>query len=70
MSGIVGSAGSKSKLFNFFGYIQVPFATTTIGNTLFTVSIIPFITAIISYIFLKEKIKKENIIIMLFALIN
>ena len=46
------------------------FATTTIGNTLFTVSIIPFITAIISYIFLKEKIKKENIIIILFALIG
>ena len=33
MSGIVGSAGSKSKLFNFFGYIQVPFATTTIGTS-------------------------------------
>ena len=29
------------------------FANTTIGNTLFTVSTIPFITAIISYIFLK-----------------
>ena len=39
------------------------FANTTIGNTLFTVSTIPFITAIISYIFLKEKIKKENILL-------
>ena len=46
------------------------FANTTIGNTLFTVSTIPFITAIISYIFLKEKIKKENIFIILVSLIG
>ena len=46
------------------------FANTTIGNTLFTVSTIPFITAIISYIFLNEKIKKENIVIILVSLIG
>ena len=46
------------------------FANTTIGNTLFTISTIPFITAIISYIFLKEKIKKENIVIILVSLIG
>ena len=37
---------------------------------MFTVSTIPFITAIISYIFLNEKIKKENIVIILVSLIG
>ena len=46
------------------------FANTTIGNTLFTVSTIPFITAIISYVSLVEKIKKENIVIILVSLIG
>ena len=43
------------------------FANTTVANTLFTLSSIPFITAILAFIFLKEKISLRTIIIMIFA---
>ena len=42
-------------------------ANTSIANTLFTLSSIPFITAILAFIFLKEKISLMTIIIMIFA---
>ena len=43
------------------------FANTSVANTLFTLSSIPFITAILAFIFLKEKISLRTIIIMIFA---
>ena len=42
-------------------------ANTSIANTLFTLSSIPFITAILAFIFLKEKISLRTIVIMIFA---
>ena len=42
-------------------------ANTSIANALFTLSSIPFITAILAFIFLKEKISLRTIIIMFFA---
>ena len=41
--------------------------STTIGNSLFTVSSIPFITSILAYFILKEKIELKTLIIMIFA---
>ena len=46
------------------------FSKTTIANTLFTLSSIPFITAILALIFLKEKISLRTILIMLIAFIG
>ena len=43
------------------------FANTSIGNTLFTISTIPFITAIIAFIFLREKIKIQTIFLIIIA---
>ncbi len=43
------------------------FANTTIANALFTLSSIPFITALIAFFILNEKIKKLNLIIMSIA---
>ena len=42
-------------------------AKTSIANALFTLSSIPFITAILAFFFLKEKISLRTIIIMFFA---
>ena len=42
-------------------------AHTSVANALFTLSSIPFITAILAFIFLKEKIYLRTIIIMIFA---
>ena len=42
-------------------------ANTSIANALFTLSSIPFLTAILAFIFLKEKISLRTIIIMIFA---
>ena len=46
------------------------FANTSVANTLFTLSSIPFITAILAFIFLKEKISLRTIITMFFAFIG
>jgi len=46
------------------------FANTTIGNTLFTISAIPFITAIIAFFYLKEKIRIRTLLIMVAAFIG
>ena len=40
---------------------------TSVAHALFTLSSIPFITAILAFIFLKEKISLRTIIIMIFA---
>ena len=48
-------------------FIQA-FANTSIANTLFTLSAIPFITAGLAYIFLKEKLSLRTILIMIVAL--
>ena len=46
------------------------FANTTVANTLFTLSSIPFITAILAFLFLKEKISFRTILIMFFAFVG
>ncbi len=61
--GIVG--GFLLMLANLL-FIQA-LANTSIANALFTLSSIPFITAILAFIFLKEKISLMTIIIMIFA---
>ncbi|SVC60399.1 uncharacterized protein METZ01_LOCUS313253 [marine metagenome] len=48
-------------------FIQA-FANTSIANTLFTLSLIPFITAVLAFIFLKEKLSLRTFTIMLVAL--
>ena len=65
-SGIMG--GFLLMLANLL-FIQA-FANTSIANALFTLSSIAFITAILAFIFLKEKIYLRTIIIMIFAFIG
>ena len=48
-------------------FIQA-FANTSIANTLFTLSLIPFITAVLAFLFLKEKLSIRTFTIMLVAL--
>ncbi len=65
-SGFPGiSAGFLLMLANLL-FIQA-LANTSIANTLFTLSSIPFITAILALIFLKEAISLRTIIIMIVA---
>ena len=65
--GYVGIAGGLFLMLAHIFYVH-SFANTSIGNTLFTLSSIPFITAILAFIFLKEKIELRKLIIMLFGL--
>ena len=65
--GYVGIAGGLFLMLAHIFYV-LSFANTSIGNTLFTLSSIPFITAILAFVFLKEKIELRKIIIMLFGL--
>ena len=50
-------------------YVQ-SFAHTSIANALFTFSTIPFISAFLAFIFLKEKISSTTIVTMFFAFIG
>ena len=50
-------------------YVQ-SFAHTSIANALFTFSTIPFISALLAFIFLKEKISTTTIVTMFFAFIG
>ena len=50
-------------------YIQA-IAHTSIANALFTLSSVPFITAILAFLFLKEKISLRTILIMFFAFLG
>ena len=43
---------------------------TSIGNSLFTVSTIPFITSILAFFFLKEKIEFKTFLLMVFAFVG
>ena len=45
-------------------------AHTSVANALFTLSSIPFITAILAFLFLKEKISLRTIVIMIFAFLG
>ena len=65
--GYVGIVGGFFLMLAHIFYVH-SFANTSIGNTLFTLSSIPFITAILAFVFLKEKIELRKIIIMLFGL--
>ena len=45
-------------------------AHTSVANALFTLSSIPFITALLAFLFLKEKISFRTILIMFFAFVG
>ena len=62
-SGIMG--GFLLMLANIL-FIQA-LANTSIANALFTLSSIPFVSAILAFIFLKEKLSLRTIIIIFFA---
>ena len=65
--GYTGIAGAFFLMTAQIFYVHA-FALTSIGNTLFTLSTIPFITAFLAFIFLREKIGSKKIIIMLLGL--
>ena len=65
-TGFPGIAGGFLLMLANLLFIQ-SLAKTSIANTLFTLSSIPFLTAILAFIFLKEKISLRTIIIMIFA---
>jgi len=67
--GYPGMAGGFFLMLAQILFIQ-SFANTSVANTLFTLSSIPFITAILAFIFLKEKISLRTIITMFFAFIG
>ena len=64
--GYPGMAGGFFLMLAQLLFIQ-SIANTSVANALFTLSTIPFITAILAFIFLKEKISLTIIIIMFFA---
>ena len=68
----IGHAGIIGGIFLMIANLLfvLSFSETTIANTLFTLSSIPFITSILAFIILKEKISLRTILIMLFALIG
>lgn len=45
----------------------ISLANTTVANTLFTLSAIPFITAVMAWLFLKETLSRATLITMVFA---
>jgi len=65
-TGFPGMTGGFLLMLANLLFIQA-FANTSIANALFTLSSIPFITTILAFIFLKEKISLRTIIIMIFA---
>ena len=68
-TGFPGIAGGFLLMLANLLFIQ-SLANTSIANALFTLSSIPFITSIIAFIFLKEKISLRTIIIMIFAFLG
>ena len=64
--GYPGMAGGFLLMLTHLLFIH-SIANTSIANTLFTLSSIPFITALLALIFLKEKISLRTIIIMFFT---
>jgi len=67
--GYPGMAGGFFLMLAQLLFIQ-SIANTSVANALFTLSSIPFITAILAFIFLKEKISLRTIITMFFAFIG
>ena len=65
-TGFSGIAGGFLLMLANLLFIQ-SLAKTSIANTLFTLSSIPFLTAILAFIFLKEKVSLRTMIIMIFA---
>ena len=65
-TGFPGMVGGLLLMLANLLFIQA-IANTSIANALFSLSSIPFITAILAFIFLKEKISLRTIIIMIFA---
>ena len=68
----VGYPGIVGAVFYTFANIAFvhAFANTTVANSLFTLSAIPFITAILAFYFLDENISKRTISIMIVALLG
>jgi drug/metabolite transporter (DMT)-like permease len=68
----VGYPGIIGAVFYTFANIAFvhAFANTTVANSLFTLSAIPFITAILAFYFLDENISKRTISIMIVALLG
>jgi len=64
--GYPGMAGGFFLMLAQIFFIQ-SIANTSVAHALFTLSSIPFITAILAFIFLKEKLSLRTIIIMFFA---
>ena len=67
--GYPGIAGGFFLMIAQILYVQ-SFAHTSIANALFTFSTIPFISALLAFIFLKEKISTTTIVTMFFAFIG
>ena len=67
--GYPGIAGGFFLMIAQILYVQ-SFAHTSIANALFTFSTIPFISAFLAFIFLKEKISTTTIVTMFFAFIG
>ena len=65
----VGIAGVIAGI--ILGFTNVTYiiaiTNTTVANTLFTVSLIPFITALLAFLFLKEKIRRITFFAMVIA---
>ena len=67
--GYLGMAGGFFLMLAQLLFIQ-SIANTSIANALFTLSSVPFITAILAFLFLKEKISLRTILIMFFAFLG
>ena len=67
---IIGFSGMIGSFFLMLANLLIiqAYANTSIANTSFTLSAIPFITAGLAYIFLKEKLSLRTILIMIVAL--
>ena len=61
-----GYAGAGCLAIAGWGYVFA-ITTTTVANTLFTLSSIPFITALFAWMFLKEKLQPITLITMVIA---
>jgi len=61
-----GYTGAACLALAGWGYVYA-ITTTTVANTLFTLSSIPFITALFAWLFLKEKLQPITLITMVIA---
>ena len=68
-TGYLGMVGGFFLMLAHLLFIQA-IAHTSIANALFTLNLVPFITAILAFLFLKEKISLRTILIMFFAFVG